>query len=267
MKMRVILSLAAGLVVAISTAEAEEKAQRPPAIVLDAGHGGKDYGAVIKGRYEKTLSLAIAKKLKKRLESAGHSVRMTREDDSHVALDRRVRSASDGSLFVSLHLNDLGDERMKGITVYSFGKSGQRWTPVFRSLPPLPAPPRAAVQASAELASAVARSLRSRGFEAAAPERGEYYVLKNPSSPSILIEMGCLSNPEEAARLGDAGYQDRLAEALSLSLREYLAQQNTAVATARTVREPVNTDRLAQARGAEAPDRLKPQTALISHKK
>ncbi len=86
-----------------------------------------------------------------------------------------------------------------------------------RGLALLPNPPREQVRSSAKLADEVARSLRAEGFEAETG-RGAYYVLKGPEAPSLLIEMGFLSNPQEAALLGDPAYQERLASAIARGL-------------------------------------------------
>ena len=82
-------------------------------------------------------------------------------------------------------------------------------------------PPKEVAQAGFILADSIARSLRAQGFRVNSIELASYYVLKNPSIPSILIELGYLSNPKEAAMLNNPAYQDRLAEALAVSLGSY----------------------------------------------
>lgn len=196
-------------------------------IILDPGHGGEDLGAIVKGRQEKDLCLAITRKVKERLSA--HPAKMTRDSDVFIPLDERVGGSlsSGGAAFVSLHINQVRSKNLQGITVYAYGRSNYRHAkrPSRRKKPaPLPAPPREQALASASFAGFVAKSLKEDGFRVDPPARAEYYVLKNPSIPSILIEMGYLSNEEEAARLADPAYQDKLAEALARSIEGFMAK-------------------------------------------
>lgn len=193
-------------------------------IILDPGHGGEDWGAVVGGRQEKDIALAIARKLQERL---GVPAKLTRERDVYIPLDERISKSIQwgGSAFISLHINQVKRKSLQGITVYAFGKSPFR---LFRRKgrrgpPPLPSPPREKIKDSGALARSVVRTLSAAGFKVDPIARAEYYVLKNPKIPSILIELGYLSNPTEAARLSDPSYQDRLADALARSLSEHLA--------------------------------------------
>ena len=197
---------------------------QPPTIVLDPGHGGQDWGATVKGRREKDVVLAVAKRLKERLEKSGARVKLTREGDSYLPLDKRVGLAAEGpSLFVSLHANKVPSKNVRGVTVYAYGKDRIRRAVPQRPLhlPPLPAPPKDTIRAGRELASSFVRTLRSVGLRAEA-DRADYYVLKSPGA-AVLIEMGYLSHPAEAALLEDAAYQERLAEAMAGALAAYLS--------------------------------------------
>ena len=217
--------------VAALASAAARAAPRP--IVLDPGHGGKDLGAVRKGEREKDIALSITRKIKQRLEAAGVPVRMTRDSDVYVPLDQRIQESLDwgGSLFVSLHVNQERSRKAAGIDVYAFGKTGRHRSHRRHRLPVLPAPPRAAREASAELAGELVRSLRARGLRVDAPDKAGFYVLKNPAIPSVLIELGFLSNPNEAARLEESAYQDQLADAIAASLRQHLGSLGAAPAT------------------------------------
>jgi N-acetylmuramoyl-L-alanine amidase len=195
-------------------------------VILDPGHGGRDLGAVVGGRMEKDIALAVSLKVKDRLESLyGVPARLTRDSDVFVPLDERVREsiADGGVVFVSLHLNQVRRKKARGITVYAFGRG--RWKPRHRrsrqKLSPLSAPPREQARESADLAEEVTAALRARGFQASRPARARFYVLKNPEIPSILIELGYLSNPKEAAALASPAYQDALASAIAESLGAY----------------------------------------------
>lgn len=183
-------------------------------------------GAVVGGRREKDIALAIAHRVKEKLEAMGSApVRLTRDSDIFIPLDQRVGNSQgqDGAAFVSLHLNQVHSKKSHGITVYAFGKDHFKTRPRFRrhKLAPLPPPPVDEAKASAALANSLVYSMRAQGFRVDPPARAGFYVLKNPTIPSVLIELGYLSNPQEAARLNDPSYQDRLAEAVAVSLQSY----------------------------------------------
>lgn len=200
----------------------------PLPIVIDPGHGGQDLGAVVAGRYEKVIALAVARKLKARLQALGAPARLTRDSDDFIPLDTRIAQASawDGALFISLHANKVLLKSIRGITVYAYGNRHSHVSRRHRRrrLPFLPPPPKDEIRAGAELATWLAASLRSGGFRVGPPDRAQYYVLKNPGAPSLLVEMGYLSNTEEARRLVDPAYQDRIADAIARSLIGYLAR-------------------------------------------
>lgn len=206
-------------------------APRGVTFVLDPGHGGTDLGAVVGGHREKDIALSIAHRLKEKLAAAGASaVRMTRDSDQFVPLDQRIDESLgwSGSVFVSLHLNQVRYKKLNGITVYAFGKDhykkAAKESRKHRKYAPLPPPPKEMAKASAKLAESIVDSLRREGLRVEAPARAGFYVLKNPGIPSVLIELGYLSNPQEAARLIDPAYQDKLAQALASSLQSYLAK-------------------------------------------
>lgn len=199
--------------------------------ILDPGHGGEDLGAVVGGKREKDIALAIARKVKRHLEAlAGVSARLTRESDVFLPLDQRVGESLEwnGTAFISLHVNEVRTKELQGITVYAFGPDRSPGGGRRPRLAPLPPPPREQVRASAALAGSIARSLRAQGLRVGPPERASFYVLKNPGIPSVLIELGYLSNPQEAARLNDPAYQERLARALAASLQSHFAQPRLA---------------------------------------
>jgi N-acetylmuramoyl-L-alanine amidase len=200
-------------------------------VILDPGHGGDDLGAVAHGVREKDVALAVARKLRDRLQSA-MPVMLTRDDDRYVTLDNRVVDAVDwdGALFVSIHLNQVRDKRTSGAIVYSFGALPVSKRRLHEHLhrrhprvPMMPAPPRVESRDSAALAGALVRGMRQDGFRVQ-QAKNDYYVLKDPSQPSILIELGYLSNADEAKRLSDPAYQDKIADSMAKALTEFAAQ-------------------------------------------
>jgi N-acetylmuramoyl-L-alanine amidase len=199
-------------------------ATQPPVVILDPGHGGEDWGATVTGRREKDIALAVAKRLKDRLEKDGLArVKLTRESDSYVPLDERMQK---GAIFISLHANKVKQKSVRGVVVYAWGKERIKHARGHKKakldLPPLPPPPGEQSKASRELSASFVRALRSEGFRAES-DRADLYVLKNPSAPAILVEMGYLSNPNEAAMLEDSKYQERLADVMARSLSSYLS--------------------------------------------
>ncbi len=200
-------------------------------IIIDAGHGGADMGAVSAGEQEKNITLAVARRLKTELETLGLGpIEMTRDSDEFIPLNRRTdeTSAWNGSLFISLHANKVPAKNLHGVTLYAFGKGQSRSDQHHRhhrKIPPLPAPPTAQIRAGALLARDLARGLRHCGVRVESVERADYYVLKNPRTPSVLVELGFLSNPEEAKLLADPAYQEKLAESLAAGLANHLAHR------------------------------------------
>jgi len=195
-------------------------------VVIDAGHGGDDFGASVKGLREKDIALAVALKLKARLKKL--PVVLTRETDRYVDLDERVINSVDwnGALFISIHLNEVRSHKTSGATIYSYGPDRRRrWRR--RSHPdvlPLPAPPLVAAKEGEFLARSMEKFLREAGIRAET-EKSDYYVLKNPSAPSVLVELGFLSNPEESAKLAGAAYQNLLVESLARAIEDYVANR------------------------------------------
>ena len=88
----------------------------------------------------------------------------------------------------------------------------------------MPAPPQVEARDSDELAGAIVAGMRADGFRAD-QAKSDFYVLKDPTHPSVLIELGYLSNPEEAKRLADPAYQDKLADSLAKVLEAFAARR------------------------------------------
>jgi N-acetylmuramoyl-L-alanine amidase len=193
-------------------------------VIIDAGHGGDDLGAVVKGVREKDIALAVSLKLRNKLKN-DLPVALTREDDNYVTLDSRIIESVDwnGAIFVSIHLNKVKDKRLNGAVVYSYGADRLKRVkrrPHHKGVPPMPAPPGVQAKEGAYLAAAVAKSMRGDGFRVE-ESQSDYYVLKSPAEPSILIEIGYLSNPEEAAHLVDGAYQNKIVDALARAILAY----------------------------------------------
>ncbi len=173
-------------------------------VVVDAGHGGRDSGAVSRrtGLVEKTLTLDLAKRLRSELRGSFRVV-MVRDSDVFVDLDDRVRLASrrGGSVLVSLHFN-ASSPRLAGPETYW-------WRVDSYTL---------ARRVQSHLAG-VAGQQNSRGLV-----RRRLRLTRNPMVPCILIEGGYITSPREAKSLSDPAYRARLARAIADALREQAAE-------------------------------------------
>ncbi len=228
--------LAAAFLAAISSScEALRPADPAPAkagplapIILDPGHGGIDWGGTVKGVKEKDMALDLALKLKERLAQRNLEVMLTREKDERVMLDKRVVDAVDwrGSLFVSLHFNKEKNVKANGMTVYTYGPElRKKWRPLAHpTVPPMPAPPKGIADESAAVGRTFAKALRDDGHRVETI-KADYYVLKNPSQPSVLLELGYLTNPDEHKLIADPAYRAKLADSLARVIIAYAEER------------------------------------------
>ena len=177
-------------------------------IVLDSGHGGDDPGKIgVNQAKEKDVNLKIAKKIKKRLKKKGWRVVMTREKDIMLgdpeAGNRKIHdmkarveliNKTIPQAAVSIHQNSYQDEQIHGAQVfyYSHSEEGKRMAEVMQ---------KALLKVDAD---------NTRQAKA----NDTYYLLKRTEVPTIIIECGILSNPEEAAKLIDSEYQKNMADAI-----------------------------------------------------
>ena len=216
-------------------------------IVLDAGHGGKDAGAV--GRRlrirERDLTLAIAKKLRNILEDNGIKVIMTRDSDVFIPLPERSRIAnsSGADLFVSVHVNASRSRSLNGFECYYLSEAtddNARALEAFENAT-LKTDEGTVLQhsstldktlwdmkltenrrESAELANYICKSVennlitRNRGTRTA-----RFYVLKYTRIPSVLVETGYISNKFEELKFKEEGYSDRVADVIAKGILSY----------------------------------------------
>ncbi|MGI5959277.1 MAG: N-acetylmuramoyl-L-alanine amidase [Massiliimalia sp.] len=198
--------------------------KRTPSVVIDAGHGGADGGAVgVHGEIEKEINLAISKDLRDFLALCGFETTMTREDDRSIhdkdcdTLKEQKRSdihnraqimeESKGAVAVSIHQNHFTDSRYGGAQMF-YGVKNQE---------------------SAVLAQFIQKSFVSRiqpenqRMIKEGPE--SVYLLQNVSCPIVLAECGFLSNEEESALLADETYQAEAAFAVFCGIVEYYNEE------------------------------------------
>ncbi len=175
-------------------------------IVIDAGHGGLDPGALGVGPVpEKRITLAIAREVARRLRERGATVVMVRDGDTFVTLDGRaaVADRQRADLFVSIHADSAKRASATGATVYVSRRASPQ---------------------SLAAAQRIVEAFRAGGIETRGVGRANYRVLVAHSRPGVLVECGFLSNAGEARRLSTAAYQARVAEAIADGIVAYVAR-------------------------------------------
>jgi len=171
-------------------------------IVLDAGHGGRDPGAISPiGIREKDVVLATTLLAAELLGRAGADVTLTRSDDTFVPLNERADVANrlSADLFASIHADSCRDPSVRGFTIYVA---------------------RAARPESLALADRIERRLSVLGIASRGVRRANYRVLVRTACPAVLVELGYLSNITEAAKLSRSSYRRKLAGAIAEGLLE-----------------------------------------------
>ncbi len=231
---------------------AAPKVDRLVTVAIDAGHGGEDPGARGRGgTHEKDVTLAIARRLKARIDQEpGMRAVLVRDGDYFIALGSRVQKARrlQADLFVSIHADAWVRPDARGSSVFALSERGAtsaaaRWLaqrenesdliggvnldvkdPVLaRTL--LDLSQTATINDSLKLGKAVLGEIGDiNSLHKVSVEQAGFAVLKAPDIPSILVETAFISNPEEERRLKDAAYQDKMAGAILSGIRAYLAK-------------------------------------------
>ena len=195
-------------------------------VYLDAGHGGYDPGASYFGISEKSLTLAIQSRVKAKLEAEGYQVVTTRTSDTYVDLTDRSRAAnaSESDIFVSIHINASGSSAAQGIETYyyqPYAEYPSRINATYHANP-------TRLSMSDTLANAIQSSLiNATGAQNQGVKRQTFAVLRETTAPAVLLELGFLSNPQEAARLNTSAYQETLANAIVAGIKSYYEKEST----------------------------------------
>ena len=202
-------------------------AQTGRVIIIDAGHGGEDPGAIgINGTYEKDINLAISMTLGEELKSRGYTVVYTRTEDKMLYLPEEnikgMRKISDlknrckitaeyeNCIVISIHMNSYGASQYSGLQVYYSDENEE----------------------SRVLASKIQNSVKkelqpnnNRNIKSGK----SLYLLENSSGTAVLIECGFLSNEKECARLSEKEYQKQLSFSIICGIIEYINQTNEGI--------------------------------------
>jgi N-acetylmuramoyl-L-alanine amidase len=226
------------------------EAARPFTIVIDPGHGGIDGGAEGRnGTVEKTITLAFGLELRKKLESIGkYDVHMTRDGDQFLRLDDRVRIARqhDADLFISIHADTINVKGLRGATVYTVSDRASDAEAAATAIRENLSDQLAGIQIEDEnhevadilvdlirrethgFSIRFARSLVTELAQSIGvinnPHRfAGFRVLKAPDVPSVLVELGYLSNPEDEELLRSSDWREKAADSIAKAIGSFAA--------------------------------------------
>jgi N-acetylmuramoyl-L-alanine amidase len=191
-------------------------APQPFVIAIDAGHGGKDTGAIGPGGVqEKSVVYAIARKLESLVHAEpGMWPVMVRQGDTFIGLKQRAEIArrAGADLFISVHADAHTDDEAKGSAVFILSpRRAESDSDTGHTL-----------VASGRAAGKILGELRKRQcLHYARVQKGRFAVLKSTDMPSMLIETGFVTNPEEERHLASPAYQEKVARAIFNGIRAY----------------------------------------------
>jgi N-acetylmuramoyl-L-alanine amidase len=223
--------------------------RRAVVVAIDAGHGGKDPGAIgSRGTREKDVTLAIARRLAVLVDKEpGMRPVMIRDSDTFVHLRQRIEKArkAKADLFISIHADAFSSPDARGSSVFTLSERGAtseaaKWLADRENSADLIGgvdlktsddvlanvllnmSQNATLEHSGEAAGAVLRNLSRLGnTHKAQVQKAGFVVLKSPDIPSLLVETAFISNPQEEARLTAPAHQQRLAEAILSGIKAY----------------------------------------------
>ena len=230
-----------------------ERLDRDKIIVIDAGHGGKDPGAVGYRKYrEKAVVIQISKQLRSILKSRGYKVYMTRDRDKFVKLSQRTKYANkkDADIFISIHANAVGKKnanKVHGIECYFLSKSrtsrakkvaakensadlsdmnfyGKQSFLNTISSHNMIASNKLAIDLQRGMLGSLKKNYKN--VKDGGVREGPFWVLVGAQMPSVLVEVGFITHPTEAKRLVSSVYQKKLAQGLANGVERYFANSH-----------------------------------------
>ncbi|MGI8890201.1 MAG: N-acetylmuramoyl-L-alanine amidase family protein [Chthoniobacterales bacterium] len=197
-----------------------------PVVVLDAGHGGRDSGAMCGLVMEKDLTLDVAQRAELLLRTAGYMTVLTRDSDRYLSLAERaeVGNREDDSLFVSIHFNDGDQAAASGVETYYAQKRSDSapsrflsWLSFLQQADNSPL-----INKSERLANCIQESLveRTRAINRGTKAE-QFYVIANVRHPAALVEGGFLTNKMDVSKLATTEYRQEIALAISHGVQHY----------------------------------------------
>src|ERR1043166_263410 len=220
-----------------SKATPQQTAKPFAVVVFDPRHGGEDSGAMCGGVMEKDLTLDVARRLDRLLDSEGIATLMTRLGDCYVSLADRSAFGNrvNDSIFISIHFNEDNKPVASGVETYyaahqiASGSTLASWLPFF------PRPPSHSPKPESQsLAGFIQEALvaRTRSVDRGTQPK-QFFVIANVSSPAVLIEGGFITNKDELSKLASEDYRDQLAAAVAdgiLRYRNVIGQRESGLA-------------------------------------
>ncbi len=220
-------------------------------IVIDPGHGGKDFGApgAIKGIFEKDITLAISKKLAAKIrDSLNCEVVLTRNTDRYLTLEERtaIANTKNGDLFISIHTNAARNRDAYGIETFflnlatddeSIMVAARENATSTKNISDLQSiltdlMQNAKINESSRLAASVQDNLYNHmnrkysNIKNKGVKKAPFYVLLGAQMPSILVETSFISNERECSRLASADYQEQICNAIIAGISRYIKDIN-----------------------------------------
>lgn len=174
-------------------------------VVIDAGHGGSDPGAVANNKEEKDINLEVAERVSQKLTKKGITVIMTRTEDEYIELVERAETGTESkaTIFVSLHCNSATTTSATGIETYYYINSTNAYDKDLATY--------------IQEAVIKATGARDRGVKSA-----NLSVLRNSKIPAALVEMGFISNVNESGLLANSSYQNKIATGVTNGILNFL---------------------------------------------
>lgn len=255
---------------AVTRRAPETGALRDVIIAIDAGHGGKDPGAVGKrGTYEKHVVLEIARELARQINrERGMKAVLIRDGDYYIGLRERIQKAraQKADLFVSIHADAYKNTDAKGSSVYALSLRGAsseaaQWLANRENASELiggvslddkddlvasvllDLSQTATIQSSLDVGDEILQELKRHGrLHRDSVQQAGFMVLKSPDIPSILVETAFISNPEEERKLSSRQYQGKMAQAILSGIKRYFQRKAPSGSLLAQDNEPLDRD-------------------------
>ena len=227
----------------------KEKINKKYVVIIDPGHGGKDPGAVgVNGTFEKDINLLFAKIIRSVLSSSKIKVKLTRTDDRYLYLRERINFAEKlkADLFISIHADASKNRKASGFSIFSLSdkasdkeanelaqrenKSDFIGGLKIRHSDPLIKDnlikifQRQTMNESSKIANIVIRNIKKISIKNRGHRNAGFVVLKSLTIPSILIELGFITNKKEEKLLNNKSYLTKISKIISLSILNYFNQ-------------------------------------------